>query len=124
MKESILLLRLHVGVDGLYVVEIFQFLHHLVDDFALLGSYFLQVIGDIGKLTTYLFKTLGFQSLLDFTITGGFAIYSDCGLVLFFVVLLIVLLLYSEVNHLQNEVIHIHISALLEGEDTLVVEEE
>ena len=44
-------LVLHIGVHGLYIIKVLEFLNHLVDGLAFLGRYILQVIGDASKLS-------------------------------------------------------------------------
>ena len=63
-----LFLGLHVGVHGLYIIEVLKFLHHFVDSLALLGGHVLQVVGDAGELGTGHLEALGLPLLLKRTI--------------------------------------------------------
>ena len=61
----LLFLRLHVGVNRLHVVELFEAFNHLVDGGTLLFSDFLLVVGDVGELTTDVLESALFEVLLD-----------------------------------------------------------
>ena len=56
--------RLHVGIYVLNVVELFELLNHLVDCSALLVINVLDVIRDVGELTTDFLEALFFKIFL------------------------------------------------------------
>ena len=55
---ELLFFRTHVGINGLHIIKLLQAFYHLVDSFTLFWSYIFQIIGNISKFTTYIFKTL------------------------------------------------------------------
>ena len=57
---------LHICINRLNVVEIFEFLHHLVDGFTLFWRYIFEVVGNVGEFSTYHFETCFFKVFLNF----------------------------------------------------------
>ena len=122
-EVSVLLLdslRLHVRVDCLHVIEVFELLHHLVDGLTLFRRHILQVVGDTCELSTRDLETVLLQMLLDSAEALGVAIDGDA--VLLFV--LVELVFHAIVNEVENHLVHIQSVFLLESEDCLVVEQE
>ena len=44
--------RLHIGINRLYIIELFEAFHHFVNGFALFRSHVLLVIRNISELTS------------------------------------------------------------------------
>ena len=114
------LLGLHIGVDGLDVVEVFEALHHLVDGLTLFGGDILEVVGDAGEFGTGDLEAVLLEMFLDGAEAGGVAIDGDAVLLL----VLVELIVDTIVDEVENHLVHIQTILLLEGEDGLVVEEE
>ena len=109
---------LHVGINSLNIVKLFQLLNHLVDSFTLLRSYILQIVRDVSELGTSYLETLSLQMLLNLAEACRSTVDSD------FVVLLILikLIFYILVNKFQDEFIHIEAILFLKSEHTLMIE--
>ena len=79
-----------------------------------------QVIGNVGKLTTDIFKAALFQMFLNSGVALRITINSDCTLFL----ILFIVFVNIKVNHVKNEFFHVHAVFLLESEHTFMVEQE
>ena len=111
--------RPHIRIDVLHIVEVFQLLDHLVNRLPLFRCHVLQIVGNTGELGRSNLEAVVLQVLLNIAEAGRLTV--DSNFILF--VILIILIIDSVVNQIENQLIHVHSLFLLESEDSLMVEE-
>ena len=115
---------LHVGIDVLYVVELFEAFYHLLNDGTLLVVHLLEVVGDVGELSSDILEALLLKIFLYLSVGFRVTVDGDGCLVLVFVILFVKLVIDVVVDEFEDEFLHIDTVLFLEREDALVVEEE
>ena len=111
---------LHVGINILHIVEIFEQAHHFVDSLALFRRNLFKIVGDICEFSSYHVKTVSLKILLNLSEALGVAINGNG---IFFLVF-IIFIINSEINQFENEFVHIQPVLFMEREYAFVVEQE
>ena len=117
-REYLLFEWLHVCINVLNVVVLLEALNNLVDCSTLLLGNVLQVVRNTCKLTTCNLKALLLECLLN--CAERLRITVDCN----FVLLLVILLLYTVVNEVENQFVHVKAVLLCECKHALLCKHE